>query len=589
MKALVLALCLALPMSAIAADHRGRSWQEIINDSSLNKTPSAAQIQKFSTSAVKAASGPQTFLVADRFLFLFDSDGSAVVTFDLTMDDIGIKDMIMGAVGIGQFSVEGIFKLFRDIFEKPTKLADGKAKGVYARADGKIAESWADMDAHTFLKTSDQNIEDGYKAFAKLEFADRWIAKSGQKSMTGEQRAGYQPADFTLGDLYVKPELRAQAEELFNRISIVLFKATLAEMGGLEQFTDQFQMKWDADKQQFNMLWAPSKQAKRPELPGWVVNYAYPTDTLAYKLSLNQVERLVSSADLLFGKYGAVAAILVSRVTNSIKARLDSHENSLLTFLEGAAAGTYDLGMPLQDADAFIDGTSLLLYLAKLEGSDDITDAEAKRANILKYEAKNREENLAWFEKHGFEAKLWPDQRSATIYKKGKRVGVASVAIEDVWLLKWQSWHHYDALPFAKTAGRLGLEVFTDAVRFIVPSAVSIPLPYISISLYIPGAIWDMIFRGRSFTEIGYEGFVISQVNSALAGKWEVPGYTAEELEKMKFWLYAQRTNPYEVSKGRELRTMDRNMRLVDQFLGGGLTKNDFQLFDARLQNARLP
>ncbi|HUP56784.1 MAG TPA: hypothetical protein VM598_04975, partial [Bdellovibrionota bacterium] len=350
MKALVLALCLALPMSAIAADHRGRSWQEIINDSSLNKTPSAAQIQKFSTSAVKAASGPQTFLVADRFLFLFDSDGSAVVTFDLTMDDIGIKDMIMGAVGIGQFSVEGIFKLFRDIFEKPTKLADGKAKGVYARADGKIAESWADMDAHTFLKTSDQNIEDGYKAFAKLEFADRWIAKSGQKSMTGEQRAGYQPADFTLGDLYVKPELRAQAEELFNRISIVLFKATLAEMGGLEQFTDQFQMKWDAGKQQFNMLWAPSKQAKRPELPGWVVNYAYPTDTLAYKLSLNQVERLVSSADLLFGKYGAVAAILVSRVTNSIKARLDSHENSLLTFLEGAAAGTYDLGMPLQDA-----------------------------------------------------------------------------------------------------------------------------------------------------------------------------------------------------------------------------------------------
>jgi len=589
MKALLLfTLCLALPLQAIAADHRGRSWQDIINDPNLVRTPNAAQVQKFASHAIHSSTGPQTFLVADRFLFLFDSDGSAVVTFDLTMDEIGIKDMIMGAVGIGQWSVEGIFKLFRDLFEKPTKLADGKAKGVYKWAEGKTFDSLDQMDANTFFKADAKQKEQGYKNFADLEFNDSWIEKSGQKQLA-QGRKGFKPASFALGDLYVPAEHRASVEDLFNRLSLLLFKQDLASMGGLEAFNQQFRMNWDQKTEQFQMVWSPKAAGpKRPEIPGWVVNYSAPTDILAFKLGLHQIEQYTSSADLIFGPYGAVAAMLVTRVVDSIQSQYDSHENQLLTFLEGAALGTYELGMPLQDADAFIDGTELLLYLGKMEGSDDLTDAEGKRNNILKYEAKNREENLAWFEKHGFEVKMWPDQRTATVYKKGKRLGVASLAIEKVWLLKWQSWHHYDALPFAKTAGRIGLEAFVDAVRFVIPSALQIPLPYISISVYIPGAFWDKIFRGREFTEIGYEGFVISQVNAALAGKWEVPGYTAKELENLKFWLYASRANAYETSAAHELKTMDRNFRLVESFLGGG-AKSDFQLFDSRLATVALP
>jgi len=278
--------------------------------------------------------------------------------------------------------------------------------------------------------------------------------------------------------------------------------------------------------------------------------------------------------------------MLVTRVTNSIQSQMDSHENQMLAFLEGAAAGIYDLGMPLQDANQFIEGSSLLLYLSKLDGGDDITNAPAKRKNILKAEAVARGENLQWLSDHGFEAKLWADQRSATVFKNGKRVGIASVALERLWLTHWQSWHYYDAVPFAKTLGRLGLELLVDGIRYVLPSYINLSalIPNVAISIYIPGTVWDALIRGRAFTEIGYEGFVMSQVNAGLAGKWDVPGYSKDELSKVKFWLHSQRANPFETGFGHESTTIARNTRLINEFLSGG-TKLDLQLRDSRLDN----
>jgi hypothetical protein len=583
---LLLTLCLALPAQALARDLP--LWKDVLaNDKKYVKSPTLSEVQAFSSHAVKASTGPQIFTVGDRFVFLFDENGNAVVTFDLTQDHIGYGDMAMGAIGIGHWSIEGLFKLFRDIKDRPKDLIDGKVQGAYTRdlhTDFEDAGTWADINPNDLMPMSDKSVKKGYEQFSKLEFNDAFLSRHG---ITSGSRAGFAPTSFTLGDLFVKPDKREKAEKIFNRLALVLFKQDLASLGGLEKFTSMFQMNWDQKTEQFKMVWSPEKTlGKNPEIPGWVINYVNPTDTLAYKLELQQIAEYLGSADMIFGTYGAIAAMLVTRVTNSIQSQLDSHENQMLTFLEGAAAGIYDLGMPLQDANQFIDGSSLLLYLSKLEGSDDITNAQAKRKGILQMEAQNRGANVTWLQNHGFETKIWADQRSATVFKNGKRLGVASLVIDPMWLTHWQAWHFYDAVPFAKTTGRLGLELLVDAIRYVLPSYINLSalIPNVAIDIYIPGTVWDALIRGRAFTEIGYEGFVLSQVNAAIATKWTVPGYSKEELAKLKFWMHAQRCNPFETGYGHEATTMARNTRLINEFLNGG-TKGDFQLRDDRLND----
>jgi hypothetical protein len=585
---LLVTLCLALPAQALA--NHIPPWGDVVNNPKYVKMPTQSQVEAFASHAIPAAPGPQIFTVADRFVFLFDQDGRAVVTFDLTQDHIGIADMIMGSIGIGHWSIEGIYKLFRNLKEKPKDLLDGKTNRLTNMNAIEGLDNPSDFTANDVIPQTADEIAKGTEKFAEVEFNDDFVARHGADKVAPGERSGYKPTSFTLGDLYIKAEHRAKAEAFFNRLALVLFKKELKDFGGLENFAKQWRMDWDQDKQQFKTVWAAKATGQAPEIPGWVINYTNPTDTLAYKVELQQIMQDVSYLDVIFGVYGAIAECLVTRTVDSIENQLDSHENQMLEFFEGAAAGVYQLGMPLQNASAFVDGSELLLYLSKLEGSDDLTNAQAKRQNILKAEAANEQANLAWLTKHGYEAKVWADGRSATAYtKKGKRVGIVSLAIDPAWLTKWQSWHYYDAVPVAKTAGRLGLELFVEAVRLYLPSQIDLSsilsnLLHINIQfgLYIPGEFWDGLFRGRSFTEIGYEGFAISQVNATLAGKWQIPGYSAKELEKVRTWLYAQRINPYEVTAGGEAKAMARNMKLIQDFIGRS-QHFDFQLRDNRL------
>lgn len=589
---LLLTLCLAVPAQSFAAQ-KLPPWRDVVNNPKYVKYPTMSDVQQFTANAIPKSHGPQIFTVGDRFVFLFDQSGAAVVTFDLTQDHIGIADMIMGSIGIGHWSLEGIFKLFRNLKDKPKDRIEGRMNNI-TNADA-IAqlENPSDFDAAQVIPASADEVQKGYAKFAKLEFNEGFISRHHSEQLVGSNaRNGFRPTSFTLGDLYVKPEHREKAEAFFNRLSLVLFKEELKDFGGLEAFTKQFQMNWDQDKQQFKMVWAAkSATIHQPEIPGWVINYSNPTDTLAYKLELEQILQDTGYLDEILGVYGAIAECLVARTIDSIEDQMDAHENQMLTFLEGAAAGAYDLGMPLRDASAFIDGSSLLIYLSKTYGSDDLTNAQAKREAILKSEAANEQTNLTWLNKHGYTAKLWADQRTATAYTKaGKRVGVVSLAIDPAWLTKWQSWHYYDAAPVAKTAGRLGLELFVEAVRLYIPSAVNLTqylqmlIPNLSIpfEITIPGTFWDMLFRSRDFAEMGYEGFVISQVNAGLANKWQIPGYNAKELAKMKSFLYAQRINPFDFVADSEAKGMARNMQLINNFIGAG-AKANFQLRDDRL------
>src|SRR3954468_7056117 len=57
MKFVLLTLCLALPLQALAQDYP--LWRDVINSDKYIKTPNASQVEKFASHAVAKSTGPQ--------------------------------------------------------------------------------------------------------------------------------------------------------------------------------------------------------------------------------------------------------------------------------------------------------------------------------------------------------------------------------------------------------------------------------------------------------------------------------------------------------------------------------------------------
>ena len=341
----------------------------------------------------------------------------------------------------------------------------------------------------------------------------------------------------------------------------------------------QFKYLWNEPKKEFQVTWAPQDaglKAKRPNIPDWTVNYVNPTDVLGFKYQLLQIEQYGGSADMIFGQYGAILGIVVSRITDSIRYRYESHENQLMAIVEAAMRGQYTINMPLENQAAFLEITDLILYLNKVTDGNDVTNAQAKRKSVLAAEAAASAQNMAWFQKKGYTVQAWKDGRNATIFKHEKRKGIASLAIERHKLTKTPSFLMYDAVPWWKSFSRIGLELFVDGIRYELPSYLDLSSLLASIGVnmsftfYMPSFIWDQIFRGRAWTEVSYEGHVIGAINETMAGHMmDIPGYDKASLGKLKNVFAIQRGNPFESMPSQEIKQIAQNTELVKKFLHG--------------------
>lgn len=571
---------LALSVSASSAFAKlPDSWKEIVRNPKYVQSPTAEQVH---VQAIKATGGYEQFKVGDRFVFLFDPKGYPVVVFDLTLDPINLKDQLMGSIGIGRWSLRGLFKKYKASREKVGDLL-GVEDETDSSMDNRIEDEMNLMEAG-LTSASEDEIKRGYEDFAKIEFNDAWIIRNGYGSALSQgRRSGFRPASFTMGDLYLNNKQLAAVSPIMSQFSTLIYRMDAVREVGIQEFLSQFRMEWNEQEQQFSMIWSPSvmarasAMAKGPKIPGWVVNYVNPLDLLAYKYSLQNLERQLAYAEAILGKYTQPLGILLSRVTNGMKSRLDSHENQLGALLEAYARGEYKIKMPLEDPNGFFDATNTLLYLNKVTGDEDVTNGLKKRRNALASEAKSREDNLKRLAKKGFDVAPWSDGRFATISKKGKRKGVASLAIKRSWLTRKWSMHTYDSMPWYKSAHRIGLEVLVDAIRLTFPNSNQLSYWFWSkglpIGFYMPAAIWDMLLKDRMYAEIGYEGHMIGFINEHLSGRYgEIPGYSGEELAKLRESLYDQRSNTFEVSLKNEPAAMKINQQLIDDLLSDGAT-----------------
>jgi len=571
-----------------------KKWEDIANNPKYKKTPTAETFRK---QMVPQASGWRLYDVSDRFGFLFDPSGQPYATFDYTMDQLTLKDLLLGGIGIGRWSLRGMWKKYKQVKENPMdvmasedSLEVGQMPTPNSQDEVLFQDFYKEMNEHeqkTLPLSNEKEIERGYKEFAKLKFKDSWIRAHQNLRIAGKdpsKKDGFMPGSFTMADLYIEQKHEGKVYEAMRKFSEVILKQNLS-VAELDHFMTQFQMNWDNDKKQFDMVWSArsflgAKADKQPLLPAPVVVYVEPLAILAYKYSLSNLERNASLFETIFGRYGSILSVFVSRVVNNAKNQMNSHENQLQALLEAYMRGEYVLDIPLEDPNYFVDQTITLLYLNKMLNTDDITDGEAKRQQSMEKEAEYREEVMGWLSKKGFEVKPWSDNRLATVYKDGRRKGIVNLVMKRQTITRQPSFIHYDKVSWFKSANRLLLEVFVDAVRLAMPDSFALSnwiSKWINIgfSIYIPTMFWDMLFKSRMYTEIAYEGMAIARVNESLAGRWSgVEGYSMGELTKLRSTFANQRQNPFEAPVKYEASMIKTNKKILLDAIGGAREVN---------------
>lgn len=566
-KTLIALLCVCSLIPSLGqAKELPKTWAEIMKDASIIKSPS---IEKLREQAIpKSLDGEyQLYVVADRFAFLFDPEGAPVIVFDLTMDQVGLGQAILGSLGIGQFSLFRLFKSYKEAMESNEKYME-------------MAEQMeSDLGAQSSTRIPTQEDREVVQdEFAQFEFTDEFVAANFPSVASSGQKSGFRPTSFTLGDIRFSKRQYKELFKVMGPFSKLIFKEDLKE-ADLPNFMKQFKLDWNDSANDFTMVWdtnntaTKTTNAKKPKIPEWILNYEVPTDILAYKYYLKQIENSAQLVEYILGAYGRIATALVSKTVDAMKARLDSHENQLAALFEAGLKDQYKFDVPFLQKKKYLDASLSLLYTNKMIETPDITDGEQKRAAVYAEETENRAAVLKWLDKKNYTYKEWANGRMATYYKGDKRIGVISTAIKPTWLFKTPSTHYADVIPWGKTALRLTMEALVIGIRYFVPSQLSFEIPNlpIGISLYAPGFLWDLIFKGRSYTEIGYEGYAISELNAAAKGKYNgIAGYTKDEYAGLLKHMMVQRTNPFEIPAHQEAQAIKYNYKLLIDFLTGG-------------------
>lgn len=554
---------IAMLILATLATNSGRadpleSWEEIENSRDFVKTPELTRIQ---APAVyldpKQQARATSYRFLDEYQFLFDPVGRPLALFDLTLEPVNRKAISLGRVELGSLAARGLYQKYKAGRGDPAELLSGD-----------LSVPGREQETGTF----EESAEEGAREFAKLRFGDEWLRRHGREISEG--RAGFAPQSFTLADFHLRASQITALAPLMSEAFTLLYGRAAGNVSTREILA-QFQMSWDEASRSFELKWVPRMdqdpvQGGPP--PGWIVNYARPWDTVGYKYMLRRIGIRAFEFESVLGRssrlFSRILGVAISRLGRSLELRLNWHENRLEAALEAVTRGGHALrGVPLRDPSRFIELTLTLLDLNKLSrpGLRDILDGEGKHRERLKREAAARKRNVSWLVRKGFEVELWPDQRTATLYKNSKRKGVLSVVMNPRVLEQGPSLLFYDLAPWYGAWYRERLEVFYGASRLSPPRGFD-----------FGSGILDRD-RARALEQLADEGRV---AGVCALGLGEVPaiipGYSAGELRRIRTTLFRQRDNDLELPLEQESEAIQKNLARLQGFLEREVGVNAF-------------
>ena len=286
--------------------------------------------------------------IGKKFVTVFTNDNKPIAIFDLSLNALSWKEIVLGAFKIKDFNLKGTLKKIycsRKIIKQNAKLESGKKAKLGRCGSDKITAGNLEWD--------------------KMRMSNSLAMRQNQKVSFSDGGYEFFHSDFNLSELVFENEedknfFYAPYLELFKIMNPASEKVSEFE---IQNFMSEFEFRLSEDSKEYSMVWNREKRErkKKVKLPGVLVNYISPISPYAYRAKLLRIDSYADLVKYRWFPYGPIMAAMIFRVVDKLIDRVNYHESQLIGLLEAQQTFEYDTGLP----HSYVNSTLSLLYLPR--------------------------------------------------------------------------------------------------------------------------------------------------------------------------------------------------------------------------------
>ena len=493
-----------------------------------------------------------------KFVGVFNTINKPLAVFDLSLNALSWKEIILGAFKLRDFNLKGTVKNIycaRKLMVKNARREEGKkAKLKFCKGDKKLNRANLDWE--------------------QMRMTDSWMTRQGKKVAFSNGGYEFFHSDFNLSELVFESE---EERDFFQAPYFELFKILNPEEESISEerklkFLSEFEYRFNSERKEYTLVWNREKreQKKKVKLPGVLVNYMSPVSPFAYRRRLMMID---SYADILKWRwypYGPIMATMIYRVVDKLIDRVNYHESQFIALLEAQQAWEYESRYP----NYYLNATLSLLYLPRSNPShmgsgNDYRKLYRARLDINKKKIMKelrKEEGISLTPAGTGKFLIEREKNEETGEYEFK--GIISTSNKPMWITGLLSRHVSNVPTAFKNLERFVVNTSGYLAKAFLRTWIAFPLGPINFSISLPRDTWERLIRLRHQREIYLEGQLAGLLDEAIMGRYDM-GLSKEEAQKARDYIASNFMNPYESHIDNEEQVISENMKILMDALKG--------------------
>ena len=523
----------------------------------------------FTDSDYEEVNGYRIRKMGKKFVGVFNTINKPLAIFDLSLNALDWKEIIIGAFKLRDFNLKGTVKNIycaRKLMVKNARREEGKkAKIKFCEGNDKLDP--ANLD------------------WSQMRMSDSWALRQNKKVAFSNGGFEFIHSDFNLSELVFESE---EEKEFFHAPYVELFKILNPEDESLSDeaktnFLAEFEYRFNQEKKEYTLVWNREKRErkKKVKLPGVLVNYLSPVQPYAYRARLMQIDSYADILKFRWYPYGPIMATMIYRVVDKLIDRVNYHESQLIALLEAQQAFEYESRYP----NYYLNATLNLLYLPRSNpshmgsGADYRKDYRARldenKKKILKRVEKKDNILFSQVGTGKFIIEREKNEETGDFELKG----IISTSNKPMWITGLLSRHVSKVPNAVKNLERFVVNTSGYLAKAFLRTWIAFPLGPINFSFALPRDTWERLIRLRHQREIYLEGQLAGLLDEAIMGRYDM-GLSKEEAQSAREYIASNFMNPYESHIDNEETVISENMKILMEALKGeGFSKMDPEHF----------
>ena len=515
--------------------------------------------------------GPEYVVVGDykirkmgkKFVIVFNKLNKPLVIFDLSLNALSWKEIILGSFKIRDFNLKGTVKNIycaKSIMKKNAQRENGKNVKI------KFCED-------------DSKLDFGKLDWEKMRMTESWVKR--QNKVIPFSNGGYEfeHSTFNLSELVFEDQderdfFQAPYQELYKILNPE--EEVISEEDKIK-FLSEFEYRFNAEREEYVMVWNREKRErkKKVKLPGVLVNYMSPVSPYIYRANLMRIDSYADILKYRWFPYGPIMATMIYRVVDKLIDRVNYHESQLISLLEAQQVYEYNSGLP----NYYLNATLGLLYLPRSNPVHFGSGTEYRKLyrtrleeNKIKIQKKlGKEENLILSPAGTGKFLIEREKNEETGELELK--GIISTSNRPMWITGLLSRHVSKVPNGLKNLERFVFNTAGYMAKAFLRTWIAFKLGPINFSFSIPRDTWEKLIRIRHLREIYLEGQLAGLLDEAIMGRYDF-GISKEEAIQARSYIANNYMNPYEPHLSKEEGVISENMKILIKALLGEELEN---------------